>query len=306
MNVAVTSTSFSANPRLREELLRHFPDARLNTSPGRLAGEALAAFADGCDALIVGLEEIDASVLAALPKVQIISKFGVGLDNIDLDACTQRNVAIGWTGGVNRLSVAEMTIGFMLALCRNLFSTSCLLKNGIWQKNGGRQLTGRTVGVIGAGNIGQEVVRLLAPFNCRVLVNDIIDMSAFCRDNNVEASSKEAIFNQAEIITLHTPLTELTRGLIRSETLALMRRDACLINTARGPIVVQADLQQALQQGVIAGAALDVYSEEPPTDLTFLGLPNLICTPHIGGNSAEAVIAMGMNSIQHLREYACR
>ena len=301
--VAVTSPSFCAHPELAQETERSFPGCRLNRSGQRLEGDVLVEFLAGAAGAVVGLETMDEAVLQRCPDLRIIAKYGVGLDNIDLDWCARSGIAIGWTGGVNRLSVAEMTLGFMLALCRNLFVTSTLLKSGEWRKQGGIQLSGRTVGVIGVGNIGREVVRLLQPFHCTVLVNDIIDLSEYCREHGVTSASKEEIFAAADIVTIHTPLNNETRDLVDRATLSRMKRGAYLINTARGGVVNQVDLAWALSSGVIAGAAVDVYDVEPPKADEFLTLPNLICTPHIGGNSSEAVSAMGFSAINHLKEY---
>ena len=303
MRIKVTSPSFSKNLVLEKELKQHFPDSELNKEGIRFTKAQLKAFLRDCEGAIIGLESIDEDVLDACPNLKIISKYGVGLNNIDMKACQKRNVAIGWTGGVNKLSVAEMTLGFMLALSRNLFQSSYLLKDTVWRKNGGFQLTGKTVGIIGVGHVGKEVVRLLKPFECRTLVNDIIDQTDYYRQYDLQEVTKDEIFSSADIVTIHTPLTEQTRYLVNHRTLSQMKSDAFLINTARGRIVSQKDLKEALMDKKIAGAAIDVYEEEPPTDTEFLSLPNLICTPHIGGNALEAVLAMGRSAICHLREF---
>jgi len=212
-------------------------------------------------------------------------------------------VAVGWTGGVNKLSVAEMTLGFMLMSTRNLYATSNELKNSIWNKSGGFQLSGKNVGIIGLGYIGKELVRLLKPFGCKILVNDIINQDKYYKENNLKETSKEQIFKTSDIVTIHTPYNHTTNNMINIEVLKSMRNSAYIINTSRGGIVNEADLKHALQNNIILGAAIDVYLEEPPTDQEFLKLPNLICTPHIGGNAKEAVEAMGISAIEHLKQY---
>ncbi len=303
MLIKGASASFSNHPKLRQALLADFPGAQFNDAGRTFSKSDLIDFIAGADGLVLGLEPVDDEVLAACPNLKIVSKFGVGLDNLDLDACTNRGVAVGWTGGTNKRSVAEMDLCFMLALARNLYQASMDLKSGAWNKNGGIQLSGKTVGVIGLGHTGSEIVGLLQPFGCDVLGNDIIDKSDFCREFGVRHATKEEIFETADIITVHTPLTDLTLNLIDRHTLARMMPTAFVINTARGPIVNQADLKEALMGGVIAGAAIDVFADEPPADQEFLRLPNLFCTPHIGGNAEEAVIAMGLRAIHHLKEY---
>ncbi len=306
MKVKVSNISFSLNDYLVNRLKQDFPDAEVNAAGKRLKGDELVQYLSGADAVIVGLEQIDAGVLDRLPGIKMISKYGVGLDNIDLDACKQRSVEVGWTGGVNKRSVAEMTLGFMLALSRNLYTTSNDLKQGTWTKSGGTQLTGKTVGIIGLGNIGKELVELLQPFRCKILVNDIADVSDFLLQHAITAVSKEELYAEADIITIHTPFTSETANLFNREAFEKMKRTAILINTARGGIVNETDLKQALTDKLIAGAALDVYEVEPPADMSLLSLPNLICTPHTGGNSYEAVIAMGVSAISHLINYRDR
>jgi len=300
MKVAVTSSSFSKNEQLRKELLSYFKDVKFNLEGKKFDKYELIDFIKDAEAVIVGLEPIDEEVIDKSPKLKFISKYGVGLDNIDITACKKKGIKIGWTGGVNRLSVAEMTLGFMLMLARNLYVTSNKLKNGIWEKNGGFQLSGKTIGIIGVGNIGKELVKLLKPFNCKILVNDIIDQTEYYKENQLIEVSKEEIYKKSDFITIHTPLTEQTKNMITLKQLKMMKPTAYLINTARGGIIKEKDLKIALKEGIIAGAAIDVYEKEPPKDKDLLKLPNLICTPHIGGNAKEAVLAMGRSAIKNL------
>lgn len=303
MKIVVTSPSFSSNTVLQEEIYRYFPNAKLNVEGKRFSKDELVAYIGDAEALIVGLEPIDKELLDRCNNLKIISKYGVGLNNIDLDECKKRDIAIGWTGGVNRLSVAEMTLGYMLMLCRNLYVTSNLLKGGTWNKSGGFQLSGKTVGIIGVGYIGKEVIRLLKPFNCKILVNDILNQDEYYSEHNLVECSKETIYREADIITIHTPYDESTNDLINMEVFHMMKKSAFVINSARGGIINENDLKYALQNNIIAGAAIDAYNEEPPKDNALLSLPNLICTPHIGGNAQEAVEAMGMSAIKHLVEF---
>jgi len=301
MKIAVTSPSFSKNKILQEELKKVFANVKLNIDGIRFSKKEVIEYLKDCDGAIVGLEKIDREVLENLPNLKYISKYGVGLNNIDLDECKKRGIKIGWRGGVNRLSVAEMTLGFMLMLSRNLYITSNQLKNGIWNKNGGFQLSEKTIGIIGVGFIGKELIRLLKPFNCKILVNDIINQDKYYKENNLIETSKEEIYKNADFITIHTPLTDKTKNMITLKELSLMKKTAFLINTARGGIVNEKDLKYALMNNIIAGAAIDVYEIEPPTDEELLKLPNLICTPHIGGNAKEAVLAMGRSAINNLK-----
>tara|TARA_B100000315_G_scaffold168862_1_gene157426 strand:+ start:443 stop:1417 length:975 start_codon:yes stop_codon:yes gene_type:complete len=298
--VVVTSVSFGKSAILRKELLKVFPNSVFNESGQQLSGKKLAEFIKGADATIVGAETIDDSILEHTPKLKIVSKYGVGLDSINQESLKRRNIYLGWTGGVNRRSVSELTLCFMLGLCRNVFGSGFKLKAAEWDKNGGYQLAGKTVGIIGCGHVGSDVVRHLSPFNCKVLVRDIVNKSYFCKEQGASIASSEEVIERSDIISLHVPLTELTRQMVNKSFLRKMKSTAFLINTCRGSVVDQEALKSALNQRVIAGAALDVFAEEPPTDIEFLSLPNLMVTPHIGGNAKEAVEAMGRSAIGHL------
>jgi len=304
LKIVVTSLSFSKNATLMAELKASFSNVTANAVGRNLTESELITTLRDADVAIVGTEPISDAVLAPLPRLQLISKYGVGLDNVDIEACRRRGIAIGWTGGVNKTAVAEMAVAFMISLCRNVASTSSQLKSGVWNKNGGVQFAGKTVGIIGVGHIGKELIRLLEPFHCRILVNDIVDITDYARSVSASVMSKDALFSAADIITIHTPLTDLTRNLITTTTLQKMKPTAFLINTARGEIVHLADLHAALTNGTIAGAALDTYEIEPPVQFDLLQHPALICTPHIGANSVEAVLAMGRSAIAHVVNFA--
>ncbi|TXB65495.1 hydroxyacid dehydrogenase [Vicingus serpentipes] len=303
MRVAVTSPSFSKHPDLIAKMGEEFPDAKLNLEGLLFSKSELVEYLKDYDAAIVGLDEIDDEVLSQLPHLKIIAKYGVGLNNIDLEACKKYNVKIGWTGGVNRVSVAEMVLGNALSLLRNLYQTSNLLSDGVWKKDGGEQLTGKTVGIIGVGFIGKELIKMLKPFNCKILVNDVINQDAYYAENKLIEASKEEIFKNCDVITIHTPLTIETKYILNKQAFDMMKSNAIILNTARGGIVEENDLYFALTEGKIKAASLDVYEEEPPTNMKLLSLPNLICTPHIGGNAKEAVLAMGMSAIGHLIDF---
>ena len=301
--VAVTSVSFGKSAVLREELGRVFQNSYFNKIGHRLTGTELIEFLKGADAAVVGTESITDHVLSTTPQLKIIAKYGVGLDSIDQKSLQRRNISLGWTGGINLRSVSEQTLCFMLGLCRNIFASGFKLKNCEWNKNGGHQLSGKTVGIIGCGHIGSDVVRLLSPFDCNVLVRDIIDKSDFCREQGAVEVSLNEVIEKSDIISLHVPLTKLTRQMVNKHFLQQMKSTAFLINTCRGEVADQEALKNALSQRIIAGAALDVFVEEPPADAEFLSLPNLMVTPHIGGNAREAIEAMGRSAIDHLTAF---
>lgn len=306
--LAICSPSFSANPILVQEVLAICPDAKINYAGMRFAGDELVKFIQGFEAALVGTEKITADIFKRCPDLEFIGRYGVGCDNIDQVAMQAAGVSMGWQGGVNRRSVAEMALVFLNGLARNMFFSGYALKQGRWEKHGGQQLSGKTVGIIGCGFTGSELIKMLEPFKCQLLICDILEKSEFInerltRGDKIEQVDQERIFKEADFISLHVPLTDLTRYLISKENLSKMKKGAFLVNTSRGGVVNQDALAQALKNGSLAGAALDVFEEEPPTDLDFLALPNLMVTPHIGGNAYEAVLNMGRSAIEGVRDY---
>ena len=301
--IAVTPPSFCKSQLLKTELLGHFPNAVFNEKDGYLSGSELVDFLMDADAALIGRDPINAELIRSLPKLRMIAKYGVGLDNLDQEALIRAGVELRVTSGTNRRSVAELALGFMIGLCHNMSSGSEQLKSGNWHRDGGQELSGKSIGVIGCGNVGQELIRLLQPFQCRVWVRDIADRSEFCRDFGAVETGLDEIIEEVDILTLHVPLTENTENLIDKSVLKKMKSSAFLVNTSRGRVVHQGDLHHALVAGEIAGAGLDVFWEEPPTESEFLRLPNLMVTPHIGGNAREAVSAMGRAAIHNLVKY---
>tara|TARA_Y100000766_G_scaffold285576_1_gene310496 strand:- start:6861 stop:7787 length:927 start_codon:yes stop_codon:yes gene_type:complete len=302
--IKVTSISFSKNHYLVSELKNFFPETIINSKYLRYEGDDLIKFLSDADGAIIGVESINDYVLKGLPNLKFISKYGVGLNNINIDSCKRRNVKIGWVGGVNKYSVAEQTICFMIMLARNLYINSNALKyNYNWVKNGGFQIRNKKIGIIGLGFIGKELVKLLKPFNCEIFANDIKDLTKYAKENNIKLVDKETILKSCDFVSIHTPLDKSTINMISRKELDLMKNTSFIINTARGGIINENDLFYALKNNVINGAALDVYNDEPNPSKKLCELNNLICTPHIAGNSIESVIGMGMASIDHLVKY---
>jgi D-3-phosphoglycerate dehydrogenase len=298
--LAVASHSFPKHPTLRRELLDRYPESKFNETGKPLKGEALIAFLRGYERAITGLEVLDKTVFSALPSLRVVSKYGVGLDMIDLAAARRHGIAIRWTAGVNRQSVAELTIAFMIALARNLMPLTREIRNGIWTHGGGRQLSSATVGIVGCGHVGKTVARLCRAFGSKVLAYDIVDYREFYSENNVTAVQLDELLAESDFVTLHVPLDDSTRGMIGDAQIAAMKSGAFLINTARGGIVDEQALKRALIDHKLAGAAFDVFQNEPPADTELVMLPNFVGTPHVGASTTEAVLAMGRAAIAGL------
>lgn len=298
--IAVCSRSFSKNTVLREELEARYDFVKFNDDGVNLDGQELVDFLKDCDKAITALERIDGEILKELPRLKAIGKYGVGLDMIDFEAMREHKVKLGWTGGVNRRSVAELVLCYFISLLRLIPFSSSEVIEGRWKQVIGRQLTGKSVGIIGCGHIGKDLIKLLQPFNCRILVNDIVDYPDFYKEYKIETLTKEELIQQSDIVTLHVPLNKSTMNMLDKEKLSLMKHDSILINAARGGLIDENELKNILKENKIAGAALDVFNHEPPEDIELLKLPNIIVTPHIGGSAYEAILAMGMSAIDGL------
>ncbi len=301
--VAVCAPHFVRYPILGDlcdTLRERYDEVVFSDQVPRLDGDALIGFLDGCDKAVTCLEVLDDTVFGALPGMRVVSKVGVGLDMIDLDAMARHGVQLGWQGGINKRAVSELTLQFMLAILRHVPAANREVLDGIWRRQTGRQLTGKTVGIIGCGHIGMDLTRLLAPFGCRVLAHDIRDYPDFYAAHGVEPVGLEDLLGRSDIVTLHVPLDASTRNMLTAERLALMKPTACLINAARGGLLDEDALAAMLKDGRLSAAALDVFAVEPPTNTGLLTLPNFLATPHMGGSAEEALRAIGEAAVEGL------
>ena len=305
MRVAVPAISFCQHEGLVKRLLERYPDAKVNLEGiPRYQSEAdTIDYLRGYEGAILAFEPVTEAVLRALPDLKVISKLGVGLDKVDPAAMRRHDVRLGWTPGVNSRSVAELALVMALAALRHVVLLNLAMRGGErpLQKMG-RQLTGRVVGIHGCGHIGKELARLLQPFDCNVLANDLVDYSDFYQAHNVKAVGLDELLERSEILSIHLPLTRITRGMYDAALLDRLRPDCVLINTARGAIVDENALKARLKAGRIAAAGFDAFALEPPTDDELLNLPNFIATPHIGGSSSEARWRMGVTAIDGLTD----
>lgn len=301
--VAVCSRSFSKNAVLRSELLERYQKVTFNDAGHQLDGETLVAFLEGHSKAITALERIDESLLSQLPDLKVIGKYGVGLDMIDMAAMRRHGKSLGWTGGVNRRSVSELVIAFAVTMLRHVLPAQREVLSGTWRQHVGGLLSGRTVGIIGCGFIGKDLVQLLQPWGCTVLAHDILDFPEFYEQFNVRSVSLEELLQRSDVVTLHVPLDDTTRNMLDATRLGLMKPSAILINAARGGLVDEGALKAMLVEKRVAAAAFDVFAVEPPKDTELLNLPHFLVTPHIGGSAAEANLAMGRAAIAGLDNY---
>ena len=299
-SVAVTSRSFSRHPELRALVLARYSDAKFNDDGLSLQGNALIEFLSGYEKAITALEVIDDSILSHLPNLKVISKFGVGLDMIDLHALKKYGVKLDWSGGVNKRSVSELVVSFAIALLHRAVFANSEVKKGKWYQPKGFQLSNCTFGIIGFGHIGKDLVKLLKPFDCKILAHDIRNFKEFYKKNKVKSVGIEELIKKSDVVTLHLPLNESTKNFMNEERLQMLKSNAILINLARGGLIDEDVLKKMVLEKRIAGAALDVFEIEPPIDKELLTMDNVLITPHIGGSTEEAILAMGVAAIDGL------
>jgi phosphoglycerate dehydrogenase-like enzyme len=301
--LGIVADHVNRHPAMRQEVLNVYPSAKFHDSGRRLNEDELIAFLADCDAAIIGFEPVTERVLSALPKLKIISKYGNGCESFDFQAMKRHGVRFGYTWGVNRLAVAELTLGFMLMGLRWVMPLNVAMRAGERPAlRNGRFLTNRVVGIHGCGNIGKEVTRLLAPFSCTILACDIKDYPDFYKQWSVTPVSHGELLARSEILTLHLPKTKQTLGLYSRETLAKMRPDAILINTCRGGIVDEGALLERLDSGALKAACFDVFAVEPAQNDRLLRHPNMLATPHIGASTEETRLILVHAAIRGLTE----
>ena len=264
-----------------------------------------AALADA-DALVVrSAVQVDDALMEHAPKLRVIGRAGVGVDNIDAEAATRRGIVVMNTPGANAVAVAELTIALMLALARKLPAANSTMHAGKWEKKSlqGAELRGKTLGILGLGRIGLEVAKRARGFGMELVGSDPFVSAAVARENSILLVSLEELFGKADYLTLHVGLTPQTVNIVNAKTLAAMKKGVRIVNCARGELVDDAALVEALKSGHVAGAALDVFSEEPLKNSTYAEFDNVILTPHIAGSTAEAQEAVGIQIAMQVREY---
>jgi D-3-phosphoglycerate dehydrogenase / 2-oxoglutarate reductase len=270
-------------------------------APGGLAAELADA-----DALIVrSAVQADATLLAAAPKLRIIGRAGVGVDNIDAAEATRRGIVVMNTPGANAVAVAELTLGLMISMCRAIPRANASMHQAKWDKKSlqGSELRGKTLGIIGLGRIGLEVARRAQAFGMDVIGYDPFIAPVIARENHVALLSLDEVLSGSDFLSLHVGLTPQTEGLINQKSIAQMKKGVRIVNCARGELIVDEALAAAVQSGQVAGAALDVFRHEPLKDSPYFGIDNVLLSPHIAGSTDEAQEAIGIQLANQVRDY---
>ena len=273
-----------------------------NTTGKTLSEEQMIEMCGDAEGLIVGVDPVTGSVLRGAKKLKAISKYGAGLDNIDLKTAKELGIAVDKAAGANAESVAELAVGMFFLLARNISAAVKSVKSGGWERIRGVELRGKTAGIIGLGHIGREVARMAVGLGMKITAYDpyINAEDGFIKKYSIKFAGRDEVIKEADFLTLHVPCVEETKHMINGNTLSMMKEGAYLVNVSRGELTDEAALYEALKSGRLAGAAQDVFSKEPPGKHPLLELDNFILTPHIGAYTKEANVNMAVSSTENL------
>ena len=304
--IGVTSRTFCRSRAMRQELEKSFYEIKYNDKGSHFDEDSLIEFLNECDGAIISGEPLTKKVLRSLPNLKVISKFGVGVDNIDFDSVEDENKEFFFQPGVNANSVAELTLGYLIILLREAYVLNRGLISGNWGKvtSLSRELSESTVGIIGYGQIGKRLQKYLTSHQCEVIIYD----PYLNKNTNEELSNKlvstlDELLGQSDAVTLHLPLTNATENIINHKELKMMKRNSVLLNLSRGGLVSEDALYESLISGHLAGAALDVHIDEPRVNNKLIQLPNVFLSPHIAGTSNKSSNDLGTSAIQGLLNY---
>jgi D-3-phosphoglycerate dehydrogenase len=292
-------------PASAADLLRAEPGWTVDARAGRPTPELVAALADA-DALVVrSATKVTADLIATAPRLRVIARAGTGVDNVDLDAATARGIVVMNAPGANSISVAELAMAFILALARPIPAADAAMKAGKWEKKKftGSEVRGKTLGIVGLGRIGQEVAQRARAFEMLIVAHDPYISAQVAAQYGARLASLDEVCAVADYLTLHLPVTPTTRHIIDADRLARCKRGIRIVNTARGELIDDAALIEALETGQVAGAALDVFVKEPPADWALAGRPNVIATPHIAASTGEAQELVGVETCEAVRDF---
>ena len=302
--VAVTSRSFSTNQFLVKKLKESYPNVSLNLTGKTLKENELVKFLATADKAIVGIEIIDKDILDQLPKLKLISKYGVGLNNLDLDECKKRNIQIKFQPGSNKQSVAEFTLLLMLNSLRQVHNNKTEIIEGNWTQAKGQELKGKKIGIIGFGNIGSCLVSLLKPFGNKILFFDERKFSSAeidkFNDKNLKQASISEVLSTSDIVSIHIPLSSGTKNMINKDAFKQMKESIILINTSRGGIVDEVELYKFLKNNNLAFASFDVFEHEPAFKSPLLKLDNFFASSHRASLTDQGIESMGIAAINGL------
>lgn len=299
--ILTTPRSYGKNmPELFEQLEAAGYEVVKNTSGGILEREEMKRLIADCDGIIVGVDPLDAEVLACATKLRAVAKYGVGVDNIDLDYCKAHNIKVSRTVGANSEAVADYAMTLMMAVARKAVLIDRKCRKLDWGKISTRDVSHATLGLFGLGAIGKHVAKRAQGFGMKVLAYDPYWPEEYARANDIEQADAETIFRNADFISLHLPLMESTKNFVGEKEIAMMKKDAVIINTARGGLIDEAALLKALKEERIYGAGIDAFAHEPPEDEAWFELDNVVIGSHCAASTTGATQNMGRMATENL------
>ncbi len=299
--VLITARSFGmGDPWAKEALSRMGCLVEVVSRDVRFTEQSLMNALGDVDAIIVGSDPLSGKVIGAAPHLKVVSKHGTGVDNIDIAACSARGIVVTNVPGVNNESVADLTMGFIICLARSIIQADVSVRSGGWKRFIGIELSGKVLGLIGFGAIGRAVARRALAFGMKVKCYDPLLKNDDAHGVGVTPTTLEDVLQTADFVSLHVPLNDTTRGMLDGKRLCLMKPSAFLINTSRGEVLDEHALYEQLATGRLAGAALDVFTHEPPSGSPLLKLSNVICTPHYAAYTNEALSRMDKISVENV------
>ena len=299
--ILTTPRSYGRNmPELFEQLEAAGYEVVRNSTGGILEKEQMKALIADCSGIIVGVDPLDAEVLSCAPRLRAIAKYGVGVDNIDLDYCEAHGIKVSRTVGANSEAVADYAMTLIMAVARKAVMIDRKCRGRDWSKISTRDVSGATLGLFGLGAIGKHVAKRAQGFGMKVLAFDPYWPEEYARENNIIRADAETIFREADFISLHLPLMESTRNFVGEKEIAMMKRDAVIINTARGGLIDEAALLRALKEGRIYGAGIDAFAQEPPEDPAWFELDNVVIGSHCAASTTGATQNMGRMATQNI------
>lgn len=299
--VVIGARARSRSPRAMELLEQQGYELLLNPYDRTLTEDELAEMIQGADAMVAGSDKVTHRILAAgSPTLKIVAKQGVGYNSIDVAAAKELGIAVTITPGANSASVADLTMGLLLTAARNITGMDRAIRLGNWYRHTGVTLPGKTIGIVGMGNIGGEVAKRAHAFGMNVLAYDVFPRQDFIDAYGVVYTDLETLFQKSDFISLHAPAIPETHHMVRHETLQMMKPNTYIINAARGELIDEDALYEALKNSMIAGAALDVYAEEPPRHSRLMELENIVFTAHAGAYTKEAIEGAGVMASEEI------
>lgn len=302
MKILVTPTSIQPgkDSKALEKLKAFSEDLIFNPTGKPLTEDELIPLLKDCEGYLAGLDSVTKKVLDNCPELKVISRYGVGYDRVDINAASEKGIVVANTPGANSEAVGELSFALILSLARNITYLDRMTKEGQWVRSTGVELKGKTIGILGLGAIGKVVARCAEGFAMNVMAYDPYINLHYCKEHNIISSTKDEIFEKADVISLHLPLMDETKHIINAQSLEKMKDGVIIINASRGGIIDEDAALCALKSGKIGGLGLDAFEIEPPVDSPLLSFSNVVATPHTAAHTEEASSKMAEMAVDNL------